>query len=441
MAARLAPAGLMFAGFLALALPAQAEIAIQQVTSPNGHKAWLVEDPTIPFTALELRFRGGTSLDPTDQRGVVNLMTALLEEGSGDLDAQGFAAARDDLAARFGFDAGQDVISVSAQFLTENRDEAVALLRQALVEPRFDAEAVERVRAQVLSNIDSDQRDPNAIAGETFARLAFGMHPYGASGQGSRDSVAALSQADLIAAHQAALARDRVYVAASGDISAEELGAVLDRLLSDLPATGAPLPGRAEWKMTGGVTVVDYPSPQSVIRFGHSGIKRDDPDFIPAFVLNEIVGGGRFSARLMTEVRDRRGLTYGIYSYLSPLDHAELYIGQFATSNASVEEAIGILRAEWAKAAAGVTEAELEAVKTYLTGAYPLRFDGNGPIARILVGMQMDGLPVEYVTDRNAMVAAVTLEDVARVARGLIRPADLHFVVVGQPEGMEPTQP
>jgi zinc protease len=427
--------------FLAFALPVQAEIPIQQVTSPGGHKAWLIEDPSIPFTALELRFRGGTSLDPADQRGVVNLMTALLEEGAGDLDAQGFAEARDDLAARFSFNASQDMVSVSAQFLTENRDAAIDLLRLALVEPRFDAEAVERVRAQVISNIAADLKDPDAIVAAAFSRAAFGTHPYGSPGDGTIDSVAGLSQADIIAAHQAAIARDRVYIAASGDISAEELGAVMDRLLGDLPAKGAPLPKRADWKLAGGVTVVEFPTPQSVIRFGHQGIKRDDPDFFPAFVLNEIIGGGRFTARLMTEVRDRRGLTYGIYSYLAPRDHAELYLGQFATSNATAAEAIDIVRGEWAKAAEGVTEAELEATKTYLTGAYPLRFDGNGPIARILVGMQMDGLPVEYVENRNAMVEAVTLEDVARVAKRLIRPEDLHFVVVGEPEGLQSSAP
>ena len=427
--------------FLAFALPVKAEIDIQQVTSPGGHKAWLIEDASIPFTALEMRFRGGTSLDPADQRGVVNLMTALLEEGAGDLDAQGFAEARDDLAAQFSFSASQDMVSVSAQFLTENRDEAIALLRQALVAPRFDAEAVERVRAQVLSNIESDLKDPDAIVASAFSRAAFGDHPYGSSGDGTPDSVAALSRADIVAAHQAALARDRVYIAASGDITAEELGALMDRLLADLPETGAALPQRAEWNLAGGVTVVDFPTPQSVIRFGHQGIKRDDPDFFAAFVLNEIIGGGRFTARLMTEVRDRRGLTYGIYSYLAPRDHAELYLGQFAASNAKAAEAIGIVRAEWVRATEGVTEAELEATKTYLTGSYPLRFDGNQPIARILVGMQMDGLPVDYVVNRNAMVEAVTLEDVARVAKRLIRPQDLHFVVVGQPEGLDSAAP
>ncbi|MDZ4093751.1 MAG: pitrilysin family protein [Paracoccaceae bacterium] len=423
------------------ALPANAEAPIQEVVSPGGIKAWLIEDNDIPFTALEIRFRGGTSLDPADQRGVVNLMTALIEEGTGDLDAQGFAEARDGLAAEFSFDANIDSVAVSARFLTENRAQAVDLLRKALIAPRFDAEAVERVRGQVLSNLTADEKDPDTLASRALNRAAFGAHPYGGSGDGTPDSVAGLSREDIVAAHAGALARDRIFVSAAGDISAADLGVLLDDLLGGLPATGAAQPARADWTLAGGVTVIDFPTPQAVIRFGHQGIKRDDPDFFAAYILNEILGGGRFTARLMTEVRDKRGLTYGISTYLAPLEHAEMMLGQFATANASAGEAIDLVRAEWAKmAASGVTEAELAATKTYLTGSYPLRFDGNGPIARILVGMQMEDLPLDYATSRNAQIEAVTLADVARVAARLLKPEALHFVVVGQPEGVVSTR-
>ncbi|MFV0492893.1 MAG: M16 family metallopeptidase [Pseudorhodobacter sp.] len=430
------------AALLLIALPAKAEIAIQEVKSPGGLTAWLVEDHSIPFTALELHFRGGTSLDPADQRGVVNLMAALLEEGAGPRDAQLFAETRDALAAQFSYRASSDAVTVSAQFLTENRNRAVDLLRQSLIEPRFDADAVERVRGQVISNIDANLKDPEAIVADTFNRIAFGMHPYGTSGDGTKTSVAALSRADIVAAHKGALARDRVYIAATGDISPEDLAALMDRLLGDLPQTGSPIPPHAEWQMGPGMTVVDFPIPQSVIRFGHQGIRRDDPDFFPAYVLNQILGGGRFSARLMTELREKRGLTYGVSTYLAPRDLAELYIGQFSSSNANVAEAIEITRAEWRKMAeSGVTEAELAATKTYLTGAYPLRFDGNGPIARILVGMQVDNLPLDYIQTRNARIEAVTLEDVARVAQRILLPDQLHFVIVGQPETVETPAP
>jgi zinc protease len=425
---------------IVFALPAQAAVDIQTVTSSGGIKAWLVEEPNIPFTALEIRFRGGTSLDAPGKRGAVNLMTALIEEGAADLDAQGFAAARDGLAASFRFSSDEDGIAVSARFLTENRDQAIDLLRKALIQPRFDADAVERVRGQVLAGLRSDEKDPETLASRTFNALAFPDHPYGSKGDGTIASVTALTRDDIIAAHQGALARDRIYVAASGDISAVELGVLLDTLLGDLPATGAPLPGRADLGLTPGVTVTDFPGPQSVILFGHAGIKRDDPDFFAATILNEVLGGGRFTARLMTEVREKRGLTYGIGTYLVGYDHAELVLGQASVANANVAQAIEVIRAEWSKIATeGITEAELKATQTYLTGSYPLRFDGNGPIASILVGMQVIGLDPDYPKTRNDKVMAVTPQDVKRVANRLYQPDALRFVVVGQPDGVVAT--
>lgn len=425
---------------LLLATPALAEIQIQEVTSPGGIKAWLAEDHGIPFTALEIRFVGGTSLDAPGKRGTTYLMAALIEEGAGDLDSRGFAEARDALAASYSFDAGQDTFSISARFLTENRDQAVDLLALALSDPRFDQSAVDRVREQVLSGLRGDALDPGSIAAREFDRQAFGEHPYATAGEGTVDSVTALTRDDIVSAWKGALARDRVMIGASGDITAEELGLVLDRLLGGLPATGAPLPLEAPWSLTAGVTVVDFPSPQSVIYFGHEGIRRDDPDFFAAYLLNEVMGGGRFSARLMREVREKRGLTYGIGTYLIPMDQAELYLGQFSASNDKVAEAVSVVQGEWARMAAeGITQQELDETKTFMTGNYPLRFSGNGPIADILVGMQLDNLPIDYVATRNDLVAAITLEDVQRVAKRIFHPDHLRFVVVGQPEGLTST--
>jgi zinc protease len=427
----------VFVALLALALPAAAEIQIKEVTSPGGITAWLVEDHNIPFTALEIQFRGGTSIEAPEKRGVVNLMTATLEEGAGDMDSRAFAEARDSLAAEFRFDSGSDSVSVSAKFLTENRDQAIDLLRQALVTPRFDQDAVDRVRGQVLSVLRGNEKDPERIASQTFYRLTFGDHPYGSTGDGTLDTVAALTRDDVVAAHKAVLARDRIFVAASGDITAEELGLLLDRLLGDLPAIGAPQVDAATLMEPAGIKVTDFPSPQSVVLFGHAGIPREDPDFFAAFILNEVLGGGRFTARLMSEVREKRGLTYGIGTYLIGLDHADLLLGQFAASNDKVAQAIDVVRSEWARIAVdGVTPEELAATKTYLTGSYPLRFDGNAPIASILVGMQMDGMPIDYVTTRNARIEAVTMDDIRRVAQRVFQPDALKFVVVGQPTGL-----
>ena len=425
---------------LALAAPLKAAVDIQEVTSPGGLEAWLVQENSIPFVSLEIRFGGGASLDPEGKRGVTDLMTGLIEEGAGDMDSNAFAEARDSLAAGFDFDVWNDGLSVSVQMLTENRDEAVALLREALINPRFDDDAIERVRGQVLSVIRSDATDPNSIAADTFNAMVYGDHPYATDSNGTLESVAALTRDDIVAAHKAVLARDRIHVGASGDISSEELGLLLDELLGDLPATGAPLPGPANPQVTGGITVVPYATPQSVAFFGHTSIPRDDDDFFAAYVANEIFGGSGRQSRLSNEVREKRGLTYGIGTYLANYDAADMLIGQFASANNRVAQAIDVVKDEWVNIVEnGVTEEELSEAKTYLTGAYPLRFDGNGPIARIMVGMQTIDLTPDYITSRNARVEAVTLEDVARVVKRIYQPENLRFVVVGQPEGLEST--
>lgn len=427
-----------FAAALLMATPLRAEIDIKEVESPGGVNAWLVEEHSIPFVSLELRFKGGASLDLPGKRGASNLMVALLEEGAADMDARAFAERAEALAASFDFDVGDDAVSVSAKFLTENQDEALALLRDALTQPRFDQSAIDRVRAQVVSSIGSDQQDPDHLVGQAFDEMVFGDHPYGSSIEGTVESVEALTRDDLLAAYRGAIARDRVYVGAAGAISSEKLAQVLDKLLADLPAEGLPQAPDISVETEAGVTVVPFDVPQSVAIFGHEGLARDDPDFFPAFVLNEILGGGGFEARLMREVREKRGLTYGVYSYLVPKDHAALYLGRVSSANDRISEAIDVIQDEWTKMAEqGVSAEELEAAKTYLTGAYPLRFDGNGRIANILVGMQMDDLPVDYVVTRNDKVRAITLEDIQRVAARVLRPDELRFVVVGQPEGLD----
>ncbi|MFY0595399.1 MAG: insulinase family protein [Cognatishimia sp.] len=419
-----------------MAFPAQAEVDIQEITSPAGVQAWLVEERSIPFVALNVWFQGGGTLDLPGKRGATNLMVGLLEEGTGEMNAQDFAREAERLAASFDYEAYDDVVAISARFLTENRKEAMALLRKSIVEPRFDQTSVDRVREQVLSIIRSDAKDPDRIASQTFDALAFPDHPYATSLNGSEVSVTSLTRDDIVDAHQNAMALGNVIVSAVGDISGEELGELVDDLLNGLPAEAAVLPDRANYQLEGGQTVIDFATPQSVAIFGHEGITRDDPDFFAAYVLNQILGGSGFDSRLMDEVREKRGLTYGVSSFLVAKDLGELYLGQVASANDRIGQAIEVIKDEWKRMADnGPTTGELLQAKTYLTGAYPLRFDGNGPIANILVGMQMDNLPINYIATRNDKVNAVSMEDIKRVAKRILRPEDLHFVIVGQPEG------
>lgn len=425
---------------LVVAPRAEAAIDIEVATSPGGIEFWLVEEHSLPFLALDIIFKGGANLEPAEIRGATNLMMATLEEGSGDMDAREFQATREGLAANFGFDAYDDSVGVSAQVLTENRDEALALLRQAITEPRFDQDAVDRVRAQVLAGLARDAVTPNRLASDALWAEAFPDHPYGSNMDGRPETVAALTPEDLEAVRQMTLTGDRVSVGAVGDITAEELGPLIDDLLGGLPAEAPPLPESEPYDLAGGVTVVPFQTPQSVALFAQPAPERDAEDFFPAYLLNFILGGGGFESLLMNEVREKRGLTYGIGTSIVNRDQTDLWIGSVASQNDRIAEAIEVTQNVWADVAEnGVTADQLEAAKAYLTGEYPLRFDGNASIAGILAGMQYIGLGPEYVTERNGFIEAVTLEDVNRVAAEWLDPEGLRFVVVGEPEGLEPT--
>ncbi|GAB4263153.1 MAG: pitrilysin family protein [Pararhodobacter sp.] len=435
---RLFAAVALIASFWTTAAPA---IEIQAVTSPAGRSAWLTEEHSIPFVAIDVVFTGGASLDPDQRAGAVSLMTALLTEGAGDYDAQGFAAALEALAGRISFEAGRDSVRMSIRALTENRDAVIDLAILALTDAHFSQQSLDRVRAQHIAGLEREAQDPNSIAQRVYAELGYAGHPYAVPTDGTPDTVAALTVDDILAAHRAALTSDLAYVGAAGDITAAELGAIVDRLLGDLPASNTPLPEYRRFDAGPGVTVVAHPGTQSVIQFGLPGLHWDDDDFMPAFLMNEIFGGGGFGSRLMKEIRERRGLTYGIYTSLASYRFGDSYVGRFSTANESVGEAIDLVRQqfEWL-AEGGITQEDLERAQTYLTGAYPLRFDGNESIARILASMQFQHYDIDYVNVRNDLVRAVTLEDVQRVARRLSHPHQLRFVVVGEPEGLDETE-
>lgn len=427
----------LIALFILIAAPLRAEVDITPVTSPSGLNAWLVEERSIPFVALELIFAGGATIEPDAQAGAVSLMTSLLSEGAGELDAQAYATRTEELAARLRFESGRDTVSVSARFLTEESDAVIDHLRLALTEPRFDDEAIERVRGQMLAKLRRDALDPNTLASRAFARAAFDDHPYAREVDGTVETVAALDREALVTAHEGALARDRVFIGAAGDIDAETLGILIDRLFDGIPDAGAPMPDPVAFQADPGIDIIPFDGPQSVVAFGHAGIARDDPDFLTAFVVNEIFGGGRFGTRLMRSLREERGLTYGIGTFLSSGLLGYSYQGRLSTDNANVEIVLELLREEWARIARdGVTEQELERIVTYLTGAYPLRFDGNSSIASIMASMQYQGFDIDYVNVRNDMIRALTLDEVNEMAARLFDPDALVFIVVGQPVGL-----
>ena len=423
---------------LGLALRPQAfAFDVQIHTSPEGQEFWLVEEPSIPIVAIEMGFEAGAWLDPKGLEGLSNLTMSMMDEGAGDLDAVAFSTQADEISARFGFGAGRDGVSVSARFLVETLDESIDLLSLAMTQPRFDAQPLSRVRGRILSGIAQGLTDPDTIASRTWFARAFPDHPYGRPYSGTAESVEAITVADMRKMHMRLLARGGVKISIVGAIGPDRAGKMVDRLLAGLPdETPEPTP-RAQTAPPPGVHVIREDVPQSVAVIGQMGLRRDDPDYMAAYVMNYVLGGGGFTSRLTEEVREKRGLAYSVYSYLSEREGTELYMAGVQTANARIAESIDVIRGEWARMATeGVTAEELQAAKTYLTGSFPLRFDSNAKIANYLVFLQTEGLGPDYLDRRNGLVDAVTQDDIQRVAARLLRPEALSIVVVGQPEGL-----
>lgn len=416
-------------------VPAQA-VEIKRVVSPGGIEAWLVTDHSVPVVALEAAFAGGAATDPEGKSGLANLTASLLDEGAGPYDSQAYQTRIEDLASSIRFSASQDNLTATVKTLSENVEAAFELLRLGLTEPRFDPDPVARVRSSILVSLARKAESPNSIASRVWWKHAFGTHPYARPSDGTPEGVAAVTVDDMRRFVKERIARDVLTVAVVGDITPERLAPLLDATFGTLPAKAAPANIPEATAAGGGATLlVEKPIPQSVVAFGHAGIKREDPDWYAALITNYILGGGGFTSRLTTEVREKRGLAYGVYSYLAPLEHAGVLLGGVATENGRVAESIDIIRQEWRRMRdEGPTEAELESAKTYLTGSFPLQFDSTDRIAAILVDMQQKRLGIDHLDRRNALIDAVTLEDAKRVARRLLQPDALTFVVVGAPE-------
>ncbi len=423
--------------------PADAAVDLQRVVSPGGIEAWLIEDHSSPILSIALGFRGGAALDPAGKEGLAEMATSLLDEGAGDLDAEGFQQRLADLAVDLSFETGLDDASAQLRTIADRRDAAFDLLRLALVSPRFDAEPVERIRGQLLAGLARQVTRPGDIADRAWWRTVFPDHPYGRDPSGTPASLAAITQADLQGWAQGRLARDNLVIGVVGDIGAGELAPLLDRTFGALPAASAPaaLP-EATAHASGDVIVIERAVPQSVVVLGEYALRRDDPDYYAASLVNYILGGGGFASRLTREVRERRGLAYSVSSALITLDRAGLVQADVATENARVAESIAVIREQWRRMAEeGPTAEELADAKTFLIGSFPLRLASTGSAARMLVGIQLDRLGFDYLDRRDALINAVTLEEARRVARRLLDPARLTVVVVGSPVGVTPTRP
>ncbi|KKB10025.1 M16 family metallopeptidase [Devosia chinhatensis] len=412
----LAPAWLLFS-----ALPAQAEVNFRSITSPQGLEAWFVEDYTVPIVTLAFSFEGGSSQDPQDKLGLAALMTTLFDEGAGDLDSEAFQIRADEVGLEMGFGASQDDISGFARMLSDEREGATELLALAVQSPRFDPPALERMRSQSIAGLVSRSRDPNYAAGQMWNRALFGDHPYGRPVEGTPDTLAAIGAEDLQSLHRSVFTRASLKIGIVGALDEKTAGEMIDAVFAALPEAGDVQPVTDATLTFGQDLAVDYPLPQTRLNLAYPGVPETDPDFFAAYVMTELLAGSNLLSRLNVEVREKRGLTYGVSGGLVTLKHADALTIGTATNPENVDQALDVIKSTIADMAEnGPDPSELERVKHYLIGAYAINQLGSSvSIAGAMVGQQVRGLPLDYVTERESLISAVTAEDVQAVASRL----------------------
>lgn len=424
-----------------LLLPVTAMAQVKEVISRSGVRAWLIEDHTLPLITMSFAFEGGAGIDPAGKDGLSTLLTSLLDEGAGDLDSRAFQTALSDRSISLGFSTDEDSIYGGLKTLTREKENAFALLRLSMHSPRFDGEAIDRMKDALIARRQYGMSDPNWLASQGFEQLAMAGHPYGHAAGGTISSLRAIMRDDLVAAVPQRLVRNRLKISVVGDISPADLAVALDQVFGDLPQ-GAENIALPQMKIGGAgqIALIERDQPQTVVMAGLPGIVREDPDWFPALVMNYVLGGD-FQSRLMSEIRIKRSLTYGISTALVPYKAGGTLYAMASADNAKVAELMSQLREEMRKMAmGGVTEQELAEAKTYLTGAFALRFSSSDNISDVLLEVQRMGLPASYLTQRAELVNAVTQGDVARMGEQLLRPDALSVVMVGRPQGITPTR-
>jgi zinc protease len=413
-------------------------VNVQQIVTPRGVKAWLVEDYAVPLLSLEFAFKGGAAQDPPGKPGAATMLAALLDEGAGPMDSQAFQQAMDEKAIEISFNCDRDYIGGRMRTLIRNAERAGELLRLAVNAPRLDEAPIARVREQLSAGLRNEANDPGSLTSRTWRARSFPGHPYGLPTNGTLESLPGIERADLLQLRGNLITRGALHVGIVGAIDAERAARLIDVIFADLPQAGVLAEvADASFGGVGTIELVDLDVPQSTIRFGRPALARHDPDYMTSVLLTHILGGGSLSSRLFHEVREKRGLAYSVSTSVSTLDHANFLHGGTATKNERARESLDVIAAQILDLSRnGPNEDELAKGKKYLVGSYPLRFDTSAKIAGQLVHIQMDGFGPEWMIERNRLIEAATMDDARRVAKRLFGDGAMSVAIVGRPVGM-----
>lgn len=418
---------------------------VQKVLSPK-HKieAWLVESHHVPLVSLQFSFLGGSAHDTDAKAGLTQFICGLMDEGSGEDDAEAFHKKIESLALRMSFFADADRLYGGFQYLSKNKDPSLALMKQVIESPRFDPEPMERIRQQVVVGIERKRESPGLLANEKAFASMYPNHPYGRPSTGTIESVQSFNVSDLKNLMAERFTKENLLIGVAGDIQADELGKILDDLFGALPdksKLSQIVPIKPQ--LDGQLHVVQLQDrPQTVSFFIQEGIDREDPDFYAAYVLNHILGGGTFTARLMTEVRSKRGLTYGVSTQLSWMDKSNYLIGSCSTENGRFHESFDVIKSVYKELSAkGPTQEELDEAKSYIMGAFPLMLDSTKSIANFLVRMQKDKLGIDFLEKRNKHIEQVNADQIQKLALRFLNADKLTFFAAGNPQESKSTKP
>ncbi len=410
---------------------------IQKVTSEGGVSAWLVEDHSVPVISVSFAFDGaGAILEPADKQGLVQLLSNTLDEGAGNLDSQAFQKTLLDNSITLNFSGGRDSFSGFMNTLTDEKQKAFDLLELALKYPRFDKEPIERMKQANLSRIRSDLSDPNWIASRVTNDRAFDGHPYAQNSGGTLTTLKNLTAQDLRSFVSKELSQDRLLIGVSGDITAEDLSKSLDDIFGELPKT-APNASTPDISLQNKGKTFFYrlKIPQATVQMVLPGIKRDNPDYYPFQVMDQIFGSGGFGSRLTKNIREEKGLAYGIYSYLQRLDKAQLYYITSSTKNETIDELRAGVKEEIIKLRGTLVDSkELKDAKDYIIGSLPLGLTSTSSIAKTLVALQSENLPIDYLDTVRNHIEDITADDIKNVANKILNSDDILTIIAGNPE-------
>jgi zinc protease len=430
---RLISAALLCLGLL-LSISAEANPEIQHWTTGNGARVYFVAAPELPMVDIRVVFDAGSARDGK-LPGLAMLTNGMLEEGAGKLDADAIAERFDSLGARFSASSERDMAIVGLRSLTKPKLLEPALQTFALLlgQPSVPPDALERVRRQMLIGLQSEEQDPGDIANKAFYSTLYGSHPYGSHPAGSVESINAMSRQEVLDFHRRYYVGRNAVVAIVGAVSREEAAHLAEQAVGALPAgEAAPaLPAVSPLKQAI-AKHIDHPSTQTHVLMGQPGVHRGDADYFPLYVGNHILGGSGLVSRLSEEVREKRGLSYSVYSYFLPMRVAGPFVLGLQTRNESTGEALKVLRQTLsAFAERGPTEEELLAAKKNITGGFPLKIDSNSDILGYIAMIGFYGLPLNYLDTFNSRVEAITATQIRDAFARRVQPEKMVTITVG----------